>query len=86
MNLVDAGEIDMAAVIRPPFALQSDLRCTLLAREPFRLLVPRALQGEDWAELLSSQPFISCDRASYGGRLVERFLRRMHSPCVRCAK
>src|SRR5262245_26475895 len=30
LDLVDAGEIDMAAIIRPPFSLQSDLRWTTL--------------------------------------------------------
>ena len=78
MNLVDAGELDMAALIRPPFALQSDLRWTALAHEPFRLLVPRATRGDNWAELLASQPFIRYDRASFGGRQVDRFLRSMH--------
>ncbi|MGR3908361.1 LysR family transcriptional regulator [Burkholderia sp. SR8] len=78
VNLVDAGEIDMAAVIRPPFSLQSDLRWTTLAREPFRLIVPRNVPGDDWAELLSSHPFIRYDRSSFGGRLVDRFLRGMH--------
>jgi DNA-binding transcriptional LysR family regulator len=78
VNLVDAGEIDMAAVIRPPFSLQSDLRWTTLAREPFRLIVPRDVTGDDWAELLSSQPFVRYDRSSFGGRQVDRFLRGMH--------
>ncbi|WP_312207082.1 LysR family transcriptional regulator [Pseudomonas kuykendallii] len=80
VNLVDAGEIDMAAVIRPPFSLQSDLQWTTLACEPYRLLVPRDVRGDDWAELLSSQPFIRYDRSSFGGRQVERFLRQMHLP------
>jgi DNA-binding transcriptional LysR family regulator len=78
VNLVDAGEIDMAAIIRPPFSLQSDLQCTVLAREPFRLIVPRGMRGGDWAELLASRPFIRYDRASFGGRQVDRFLRGMH--------
>ncbi|WP_206997753.1 LysR family transcriptional regulator [Trinickia mobilis] len=78
VNWVDAGEIDMAAVIRPPFSLQSDLRWTTLTREPYRLIVPRGVPGDDWAELLSTQPFIRYDRASFGGRQVDRFLRRMH--------
>jgi len=78
LNRVDAGEIDMAIVIRPPFALQSDLRWTTLAHEPFRLLVPRRVEGTDWAELLSSQPFVRYDRASFGGRQVDRFLRAAH--------
>jgi DNA-binding transcriptional LysR family regulator len=78
LNLVDAGEIDMAIIIRPPFALQSDLRWTTLAHEPFRLLVPRRVEGTDWAELLSGQPFVRYDRASFGGRQVDRFLRAAH--------
>lgn len=78
VNMVDAGEIDLAAVIRPPFSLQSDLQWTTLASEPFRLIVPCDVQGNDWAELLSSQPFVRYDRASFGGRQVDRFLRGMH--------
>lgn len=78
VNLVDVGEIDMAVVIRPPFSLQSDLRWTTLALEPYRLIVPRDVPGEDWLELLSSQPFIRYDRSSFGGRQVDRFLRQMH--------
>jgi len=77
VNLVDAGEIDMAAIIRPPFSLQSDLQCTVLAREPFRLIAPRGMAGDDWAELLASQPFIRYERTSFGGRQVDRFLRGM---------
>ncbi len=78
LDLVDAGEIDMAAIIRPPFSLHGDLRWTTLAHEPFRLLVPRHVEGEDWAELLSSQPFVRYNRASFGGRQVDRFLRAAH--------
>ncbi|WP_242207393.1 MULTISPECIES: LysR family transcriptional regulator [unclassified Pseudomonas] len=78
VNLVDAGEIDMAVIIRPPFSLQSDLRWTTLALEPYRLIVPRDVPGDDWTQLLSSQPFIRYDRSSFGGRQVDRFLRQMH--------
>ncbi len=75
LNAVDAGEIDAAVIIRPPFALHSDLRWTTLAREPFRLLVPRGTKGDDWRALLAGQPFIRYDRSSFGGRQVDRFLR-----------
>ncbi|WP_024656594.1 LysR family transcriptional regulator [Pseudomonas syringae USA007] len=78
VNQVDAGEVDLAAIIRPPFSLHSDLRWTTLMREPYRLIVPADLQGEDWAELISSQPFIRYDRSSFGGRQVDRFLRQTH--------
>ncbi len=78
MNQVDAGELDMAVIIRPPFSLHSDLRWQPLAHEPFRLLVPRQMAGEDWRELLIRQPFVRYDRASFGGRQVDRFLRDNH--------
>ncbi|WP_284614703.1 LysR family transcriptional regulator [Aquabacterium humicola] len=75
MDQVDAGEVELAVIIRPPFALPADLRWTPLAREPFRLLVPRAVKGDDAAALLASEPFIRYDHTSFGGRLVDRFLR-----------
>lgn len=74
-DLVDAGELEMAAIIRPPFALHAELRWTTLAHEPFRLLAHRQAPRRGWAELLASQPFIRYDRASFGGRQVDRFLR-----------
>ncbi|KRD47876.1 LysR family transcriptional regulator [Acidovorax sp. Root275] len=78
VNLVDAGKIDLAVIIRPPFSLQSDLRWTTLVSEPFRLIVPRAIQSNDWTDLLSSQRFVRYDRTSFGGRQVDRFLREKH--------
>lgn len=78
VNQVDAGELDMAVIIRPPFALHSDLRWTPLAHEPFRLIVPLPINGDQWRELITRQPFIRYDRASFGGRQVDRFLRNNH--------
>ncbi len=78
LNSVDAGEIELAAVIRPPFTLQSDLRWTTLAREPFRLILPRHTRQNDWGELLATQPFVRYDRSAFGGRQVDRFLRNAH--------
>jgi DNA-binding transcriptional LysR family regulator len=78
VDKVDAGELDMAAIIRPPFSLQSDLVWTTLAREPYRLVVPKALEGDSWMQLLSTTPFIRYDRSSFGGRQVDRFLRHWH--------
>ena len=78
LNLVDAGRLDLAVMIRPPFTFQNELRWTTLAHEPYRLLVPRHVEGDDWAGLLSSRPFIRYDRVSFGGRQVDRFLRATH--------
>lgn len=78
LNLVDAGDVDLAAIVRPPFQLQSELQWQTLAREPFRLIVPRDVTGNDWLRLLSERSFIRYDRASFGGRQVDRFVRSMH--------
>ncbi|KPB49917.1 MULTISPECIES: LysR family transcriptional regulator [Pseudomonas syringae group] len=78
VNQVDAGEIDLAAIIRPPFSLHSDLRWTTLTREPYCLIVPADVRGDDWSALISNQPFIRYDRSSFGGRQVDRFLRKTH--------
>jgi len=74
---VDADELDFAVIIKPPFALPPELKWHLLASEPFVLLVPRKLAQEPWRELLAREPLIRYDRNSFGGRLVDRFLKRM---------
>ncbi len=77
MAQVDSGEVDGAVLIRPPFALPAELRWRALVQEPFALLAPRALRGEDWRVLLKREPFIRYDRNSFGGRIVERWLRKL---------
>lgn len=77
MDRLDAGEIDAAITIRPPFGLLPEMTWQTLIREPFRLIVPSALEGNDWNLLLQQQPFLRYDRKSFGGRMVERFLRKM---------
>jgi DNA-binding transcriptional LysR family regulator len=81
LGQVDSGELDLAVIIKPPFALPSELEWRTLVAEPFVLLVPKALargkgEARSWRELLRSEPFIRYDRTSFGGRLVDRFLRR----------
>lgn len=77
MDQLDAGEIDAAITIRPPFGLLPEMTWQTLIREPFRLIVPSALAGNDWRLLLQQQPFLRYDRKSFGGRMVEQFLRKM---------
>src|SRR3954454_3968121 len=78
LGQVDSGELDLAVIIKPPFALPSELEWRTLVTEPFVLLVPKKLaRGQrGWREVLNSEPFIRYDRTSFGGRLVDRFLRR----------
>jgi DNA-binding transcriptional LysR family regulator len=76
MDDLDAGGIDAAVMIRPPFGLLPDLAWQPLVQEPYVLIVPADVPGKNWRTLLQEQPFLRYDRASFGGRMVERFLRR----------
>lgn len=74
---VDSGELDLAVIIKPPFALPPGLKWHSLVKEPFVVLVPRRLAKESWRVLLAREPLIRYDRNSFGGRLVDRFLKRL---------
>ncbi|MES2610288.1 MAG: LysR family transcriptional regulator [Pseudomonadota bacterium] len=76
MDQLDAGKIDAAVIIRPPFGMLPELTWQPLAHEAFVLLVPADLKGRDWRALLQEHPFLRYERTSFGGRMVERFLRR----------
>jgi DNA-binding transcriptional LysR family regulator len=75
MDQVDAGELDLAILIKPSFDPPSDMQWRPLLREDYVLLVESTVAGNDWRRLLGEQPFIRYDRASFGGRQVQRFLR-----------
>lgn len=75
LSQVDAGELDSAIIIRPPFDLPKELHVQVLRKEPFVLIVPDRLAGDNPLQLLATQPHVRYDRASFGGRLVSRFLR-----------
>lgn len=76
LGQVDAGEIDMAIMLRPPFSLPPELAWTPLLQEPLVLAVPADSPVQSWREALASQPFIRYDRSSFGGRLVDLFLKK----------
>ena len=75
LSQVDAGELDLALLIKPPFELPKELLQVNLAREPFVLIAPLAVEGDDPLRLLAEQPFVRYDRGSFGGRRVSQFLR-----------
>jgi DNA-binding transcriptional LysR family regulator len=75
LSQVDAGELDLALLIRPPFELPKELLQLSLAREPFVLIVPLDVEGDEPLRLLAEQPFVRYDRSSFGGRRVSQFLR-----------
>lgn len=76
LGQVDAGEVDLAVLIRPPFALPPELGWQPLMSEPVMLAMPASMPVAPWRELLATQPFIRYDRASFGGRVVDVFLKK----------
>lgn len=76
VDQVDSGELSLAVTIMPPFPLHSDLNWLPLVSEPFVCVVPKDWKCLDWPDALKHYPFIRYDRASFGGRQVDRFLQR----------
>lgn len=75
LSQVDAGEVDLAIMIKPPFELPKELSAQVIRREPFVLIVPTTVEGDDPLQLLAEHPHVRYDRNSFGGRLVTQFLR-----------
>ncbi|MGA9917810.1 LysR family transcriptional regulator [Paraburkholderia sp.] len=76
MDALDAGKIDAAIIVKPPFGVLQEMTWQPLVREPYVLLVPAETRGEDWRELMQQNPLLRYERASFGGRMVERFIQR----------
>lgn len=80
LSQVDAGDLDAAVIIRPPFDMPTELIWHTLSSEKFVLLAQKRMHGRKWCDLLTSEPFIRYDRSSFDGRLVENFLRKTQLP------
>ncbi|WP_110667664.1 LysR family transcriptional regulator [Salinicola halophilus] len=76
LDQVDKGDLDMALMVRPPFALPPDLHTRVIAREPFVMIAPAETEEESVEALLAAYPLVRYDRGSFGGRQVVRFLER----------
>ncbi|GAA0474216.1 MULTISPECIES: LysR family transcriptional regulator [Tatumella] len=75
LSMVETGDVDLAITIKPSFSLAKELWSETLLREPYVLIVPQDVTGDDARALLREQPFVRYDRTSFGGRLVSQFLR-----------
>ncbi|ODP34624.1 LysR family transcriptional regulator [Pandoraea sp. ISTKB] len=72
---LDAKELDLAVMIRPRIGVPADMKWLTLMHEPYVAIAPKGTRGDvaDWASAL---PFVRYNRRSYGGDLVDRYLRR----------
>ncbi|MEP6830482.1 MAG: LysR family transcriptional regulator [Rhizomicrobium sp.] len=75
-NALLAGELDLAVLIRPHFAVPKSLEWLLLREEHMVLLTPKTLKGVDTDNILKTEAFIRYDRNHWGGRIVDQYLRR----------
>ncbi|QRF63239.1 LysR family transcriptional regulator [Variovorax paradoxus] len=75
-DALDSGQIDAAIIIKPPFGILHDMTWQPLVREPYVLVVPSDVPGEDWRQLVQQNPLLRYERTSFGGRMVERFIQR----------
>ena len=74
LNQLDAGDLDLAILIRPAFGIAQNLAWDTLVQEPFVLATARSQDIRDVREALSTLPFLRYHRSSFGGRKVARFL------------
>lgn len=78
-NLFDqikAGELDAAIIVQPPFVIPKSMLWRTVHREPLALLASKELSGRAVEDLLITQPFLRYSRNSWGGRLVDSYLRQ----------
>lgn len=75
LERLDAGELDAAVIVRPPFGLMPYMQWHPVVSQDYVMVVPAPLENEDWRQILETQPFIRYDSRSFGGRTLDRFLK-----------
>ena len=70
------GDLDVAILNQPPFAISKACDWRVLREEPLIVLTPASVPARHPHAMLASEPFIRLDRNSWTGRFVDRYLRR----------
>jgi len=71
-----AGELDLALIAHPPFAVPKVCDWRVLRNEPLIMLTPPSVKSRDPRVVLASEPFIRQDRKSWAGRIIDVYLRK----------
>jgi len=74
---VTKGELDAAVIVEPHFKMPKSLEWLPIREEPLVLLTPAKMRKADPRLILQREPFIRYDRNHWGGRLADRFLRKL---------
>lgn len=68
-------ELDVALIVKPPFALPKSVVWHPVRLEPLVVLAPAQWAGLQPMRLLSSKPFVRYERKNWGGAYADAFLR-----------
>jgi DNA-binding transcriptional LysR family regulator len=68
-------ELDAAIIAQPPFTIPKTCGWRVLREEPLLVLAPASTSVRDPHKLLATEPFIRWERNSWGGRLIDGYLR-----------
>jgi DNA-binding transcriptional LysR family regulator len=84
-NAVCAGDLDLALIVAPPFALSKGLTAHGVTDQPMVLVVPEAEVETDAAAICARNPILVYDRTSWGGQIAWAVLTRLCDPLdIRC--
>src|SRR5262245_36941708 len=70
-----SGELDAALTMKTPFPIPKTCDWRVLRSEPLIVLTPASATIRDPHVALTTEPFIRLDRAGWGGRLIDGYLR-----------
>ncbi len=77
MSQIDSNDLSLAVMIRPNLKMTKGLKWTSMLRETYVAIAPLSVRETTIRELLAAHPFLRYSRRSYGGQLVDRYLKRV---------
>ncbi len=76
MSQIDSNDLSLAVMIRPNLKMTKGLKWTAMLRETYVAIAPSSARETSVKALLAAHPFLRYSRRSYGGQLVDRYLKR----------
>lgn len=76
MSQIDSNDLSLAVMIRPNLKMTKGLQWSTMLRETYVAIAPLSARETSVKALLAAHPFIRYSRRSYGGQLVDRYLKR----------
>src|SRR5262245_60585920 len=75
-KVLDGDDLDAAVITEPPFAIPKSFAWRMLREEPLVVLTRAPARSRKPHAILTSEPFIRLDRKTWGGRVVDDYLRK----------